>query len=131
MVVRGRPGKTYFEALCEARASVILNVLGLWDIEVREGRDYLVISVRGEGSCATAGSLAWEIRGAAGDRITVSCTRRLAEVEMAGFEPSASAEEVRGAHAKWCGAPTDISSGGAWGGRGGQGPLLGTRSVSV
>lgn len=72
-------------ALREARASVSLDALG-----------------------AAAGALAREIRGAAGDGITVSCPRRMAEVvEVAGFDPSASTEEVRGALAKGCGVLTE------------------------
>lgn len=38
-VVRGGPGRSYSEALREARAKVSLDVLGVLDIEVKEGRD--------------------------------------------------------------------------------------------
>lgn len=112
VVIRGGPGNSYSEALREARASVSLNALGVRNIGVREGKDCLVISVGGEGSREVAGSLAREIRSVAGEGIAVSCPRRSDEVEGAGFDPSASAEEVKKALAKGCGIPTgEISVG--------------------
>lgn len=69
---------------------------GVKEVTVRATlRGATVITIKGEDCQEKAKSLAKEMREVLGREGAVFCPRRMAEVEVAGFDPSASATEIK------------------------------------
>lgn len=106
--IRGSSGTTDAGAFSRIKEKVSLKRHDVKDVAVRvTPKEAALITIRGEGCREKAKSLAKEIREVLGGDGTVSCSRRMVEVEVAGFYPSSTFTEIREAMVIAGGFPGD------------------------
>lgn len=94
--VRGVPGASYAEALKKLKENVSRKRHGVRKVALRATpKGTALITIKGEGCREKAKSLAKEMREVLRREGMVLCPRRMSEVEVAGFDPSTSANELK------------------------------------